>query len=109
MNKNILFIVSGALLFSCTNTSEKTKFKNSSALFGWTETHVDSLRNECLGRYGSSHPEKSDKLKEDYCNCLVEKIIYSVNYEQHINPNDETVKLYEEFSRTCGELSKSEE
>lgn len=109
MNKIIIFFILGICFFSCTNDPGKSSLKNSPDLFGWTEQHIDSLKNQCLERYDSSNPGKNKKHKENYCDCLVEKIIYSVKFEQHRVPDDETVKLYEQFSGACEELTQNEE
>lgn len=108
MMKKITSMIFLTLFFSCMNPKDE-KVKNSPDLFGWTEQHVAELKNECLERYGKDNPGRKDKHREDYCNCFVEKIIYSMKHEQHVSPDDETVRLYEEFSKACEELTVSED
>lgn len=98
-----LFLI---VFFSHCNTPPKEETKTSPDIFGWNEQNIADLKNECLDRYGKDQKGKKQTQKEDYCNCLVEKIIYSIKFEQHQAPNEATVTLYEEFSNACTELTK---
>lgn len=107
--KRIILIFISTALFSCNNETKTEVKSNSPDLFGWTEQNIFALKNECFERYGNSKADKNEKQKINYCNCFVEKIIYSVKFEQYRAPGEETVKLLEEFSNACEVLTKNNE
>lgn len=106
MNKKKIPLLILALCFACNTNPKEETAKNSPDLFGWTEENISTLKNECLDRYGKDQPDKSEKHRENYCKCFVEKIIFSVKYEQHISPKEEIITLYQEFSNACDALTK---
>lgn len=107
MDKKYFSFLVLLFFFACTSKPKEEKINTNPDLFGWTETNISSLRNECIERFGKDLPDSNQSFTQNYCNCFVEKIIHSVKYEQHSSPNDETVKLYSEFSNACRELTKT--
>ena len=109
MNKFFVSIFFMAVLFSCNTPTKEGEAKNSPDLFGWTEDNISQLKNECMVKQGNVQPQKTDKNKENYCNCIVEKITYSVKFEEYRSHNEGANKLHEEFSMACEELTHHEE
>lgn len=106
-----LFVCLCALVVvACSFPSDKGKenaLNTSPEFFGWTNERVDSLKKECLERFGKGDTTRA-KYKDNYCNCLVNKISLSVKWEQHETPDEKTATMYDEFGKACEELTVNE-
>lgn len=106
-----LFVCIFALIVvACSFPSDKGKentLNTSPEFFGWTNERVESLKKECMERFGKGDTVRA-KYKESYCNCLVNKISLSVKWEQHETPDEKTATLYDELGKACEELTANE-
>ncbi|PCJ85729.1 MAG: hypothetical protein COA57_07120 [Flavobacteriales bacterium] len=102
--KNYLWSIFLLAVISCGGPSQQ----NEPDAMGWTESRANDLLNECLLRYKKEDSE--DKIIDvtDYCECMSNKIKISVSWSAHQTPSESTVKMYEEFSKICHELTSVE-
>jgi hypothetical protein len=81
----------------------KTEEKKTNLINGWSEERILKLKTKCFESFNEGLMPKNLINKEEFCDCVVDKTIKTISWNDFLNANESTQKMHQSISKNCKE------